>query len=275
MAYADLHIHSRFSDGTASVREIIARAGRSGAGLIAISDHNRLEGSRMLVHLCGNGLRAIPSVELCSLYRGGDHHVLGLGADLYNKRLIEATAYSRRMLDRMSEVLVERMAEDRLPVSLADYLAFPEGREEGGWKFLRYAVAKGLAETGEDSLGFYGKYDVSYGSAGFLPIKEVIDVIHEAGGRAVLAHPGIYGTEEECVSQARDAFRMGADGCECYYSEHSKSMTEAMLLLCRAENKLITAGSDYHGEFFGSSGDICETKTDESVLVLGDIRIYG
>lgn len=275
MAFADLHIHTRFSDGTATVREVYDRALKNGAELIAVSDHNQLEGSRMLLDLCDGRLKVIPSVELCSFFHGGDHHVLGFGVDLYNRHLAEAVRYSRRMLDRMSEVLVERMAEEDRRVSLADFLMFPEEREYGGWKFLRYAVARGLVKEPRESLAFYEKYGVTYGNAGFLPLSEVIDVIHEAGGRAVLAHPGIYGTTEECVSQVREAFCLGADGCECYYPKHSDETARAVLDLCRGENRLITAGSDYHGTFFGSSGDICVTRTDVSLLNLGDIRIYG
>lgn len=275
MGFADLHIHTRRSDGTLTVPQVAARAARNGASLIAVSDHNQVESARELIKLASPALRVIPSVEFCSLFMGNDHHVLALGADLYDRRLTEAVRYSRRMLDRMSEVLVERLAEDHPGIRLCDYLAYPEGREEGGWKFLRYAVEKGLAADGREALGLYGRYDVTYADADFLPIGQVIDVIHEAGGRAVLAHPGNYGTTEECQNQVKEAFRLGADGCECYYPKHSAEMTEMLVGLCRAEKKNITAGSDCHGAFFGSSGDICETKTDESLLDLTGIRICG
>ncbi|MFC3770137.1 PHP domain-containing protein [Paenibacillus sp. GCM10012303] len=103
---ADLHIHSLFSDGTLSPEEIIAIAVEKGLGLIAITDHNVLEGSREIQKLNDKKeLLLISGVELDALERGKNLHILGYGMDLTNERFREFTEKNRFPAAKLSNLL--------------------------------------------------------------------------------------------------------------------------------------------------------------------------
>jgi DNA polymerase III alpha subunit len=145
---ADLHIHSYYSDGTMSPEEIYKAALKNQVGILAITDHDILEGSRQLQVLCkGSDIRYISGVELDALDQGVNVHILGYGVDLNKKDFVSFVKQNRIYLDTVNSKLIERMEKDYENISLADYNDYHYDRTKGGWKALHYLFKKGLTSN--------------------------------------------------------------------------------------------------------------------------------
>jgi len=253
--YVDLHIHSFFSDGTYSPEEILDEAKRSNVGILAITDHDLLEGSRELRELCkteGKGIKYIPGVEIDSVYKSVNFHILGYCVDLDNKRFREFVSSTRKCLDNVSVGLIRKMEKSVPSVSLAEYLNFRYDRRFGGWGALHYFVAKGLADSLKEGIRFYSEYGITYDDFDFPTIPQICAEIRNAGGFSVLAHPGevIDTSDVQAFTDTLvNVIDYGLDGVECYYPTHSHEITNVCLDICKQRNLLITTGSDCHGTF--------------------------
>lgn len=242
----DLHIHSCFSDGTYTPEEIVALALQKGVGVIAVTDHNQLAGARQAVKLGSEQLRVIPGVELDGSWKGEDIHILGYGVDLYDAAFETFVDLDCALMEQMDTELIRRVGERDPRVSVEAYEAYSYDRTLGGWKALHYFIDSGVAADADKALTLFVDGGNPYPS-----VETVVDAIHAAGGKAVLAHPG------KCLATAPDAFcaeleafiQLGIDGIECFYPSHSKTQTDACLACCRKHGLLITAGSDCHGGF--------------------------
>lgn len=268
--YADLHIHTYFSDGTMSPEEIADEAARRGVGLIAVCDHNILDGSRELAgHCAALGIAYISGVEIDSLDGVTDHHILAYGADLYDSEFEAFIKRNRELLDEISLRLVNNMSRDCPDISLEDYRKFTYDRRLGGWKGMHYLIQKGLADSFASVRKYYDEYDCPFSVVDFPPIAQVCAKVRKAGGYAVLAHPGETMKNlaaEDFASELERIVSLGLDGIECYYPTHSSEVTELCLKLCRERGLMITAGSDCHGAF--SKTDIGEVGVTTGQLEL-------
>ncbi|MDD6796638.1 MAG: PHP domain-containing protein [Clostridiaceae bacterium] len=268
--FADLHIHSYYSDGTMSPKEILEMAKNNNVALMAITDHDVLEGARELLKICeGTGIKCIAGVELDAKYKDLNFHILGYGVDLENEDFKNFVKKDRALLDEVNTRLIEMMEKDYEDISLEDYNNYSYKRNKGGWKALHYFIHKGLTNNVWEGFGIYAKYNHHNTCVDFPTIKEVCDKIHKAGGKAVLAHPGkvIYkDTIDEFIEEVKGIISFGIDGIECYYPAHSDEITEACLNICREEELFITTGSDCHGTFQDTT--IGQTKIPISKIYL-------
>lgn len=262
MPYADLHIHSTASDGTLAPEAIVRLCRENGVGALSVTDHNAVEGTLAAAPLArAAGLLYVCGVEIDSLWEGRDVHVLCYGADMQNAALLACIREARARMDGMSDALLARMLEDFPALSAEEYAAFERDPSLGGWKMLHYLMFKGVTRSMTDGMRFYGQYGVTYAEAGFRPAAEVAKIIRAAGGKAILAHPGVTLRGERDFGRA--LIRLldeGLDGVECYYPLHSRDARETCLSLCRRRDLLVSAGSDCHGSF--QNTQIGQTKTD-------------
>lgn len=251
--FADLHVHTWFSDSSLSPAQAVEEAVRHGVGVLAIADHEGFEGSREAEGLArAAGLDFISAAELECTDQGVQLHILCYGADRENGPLRALAAESRRLLDEMSEILIRRMGRDHPALSLEEYERYTHDRSQGGWKGLGYLLAKGVTASLKEGMPLYGAYGVGYEQAGFPGLEALLAAIHGAGGRAVLAHPGHSLKELDSRAMAQRVRALadrGLDGIECYYPLHDKATTNMLLALCAEKGLLITAGSDCHGSF--------------------------
>lgn len=267
MNYADLHIHSLYSDGSFSPEEIIARAKAAGVKLLSVTDHNVVAGTLAAAPLArAAGLDYICGVEIDAIHAGVDIHILCYDADFTDEALLRRIRHARARLDEMSVELLRRMLGDYPRLSLEDYAAFPHDSALGGWKLLQYLRARGVTADLRGGFGFYERYGVTYAGAGFDSAEEIVKSIHAAGGRAVLAHPGVvFPTEYLSAFEAhvRGTLELGLDGVECYYLRHSPSVTRRCLEICDALKLCITSGSDCHGAFNHNAIGQLQTRIDQ------------
>lgn len=253
MSYVDLHVHSYYSDGTMSPQEILNEAIKNKVEVLAITDHDVLDGSRKLLELCKNtSVHCISGVELDAIHDDINYHILGYGFDLQDNVFIDKVTNNRRLLEEVNIKLIEKMQADYESVSLEDYNFFTYNRELGGWKALHYFMYKGLVSTLTEGVYFYKKYEHSYTCVDFPDVKTLCQWIHEAGGIAVLAHPGkVINTanSKDFKESLLQLTSFGIDGIECYYPYHTKEVTEICLSICHQYKLIVTSGSDCHGAF--------------------------
>lgn len=270
MDYVDFHIHSYYSDGTMSPKEILEEAARKKISRLAITDHNVLEGAKELGILCEQReIEYISGVELDVNEQGVNYHILGYDVDLENELFKMRVKENRAKLEEVNIKLIEKMAHDYKEVSLEEYNAFNYKRELGGWKTLHYLIHKGLAENVEDAFYYYQKYNHNYTCVDFPNVETVCQWIHEAGGKAVLAHPGrVIKTKDMEVFKKTilSMLPMGIEGIECYYPTHSKEIEKICLEICKEHNLIITSGSDCHGDFEETTIGQLKTKCSQVTL---------
>ena len=251
--FIDMHVHSFYSDGTMSPGEIVEAAVQNRVGVLAVADHNILDGSIETQKLCKeHGIHCIPAVELNTLYGESDIHILAYDFDMGNQQFTDFIKHMRFLLDEASVKLIECMQADFANVSLAEFMEFTYDRKLGAWKSLHYLVEKGLVSSKKEGIELYFDYDISPVKSGYPTIAATVYRIKRAGGYAVLAHPGEvidFSDIGRFKEELRRIIAFGIDGIECYYPSHSAEVTNACLELCDEYNLFITAGSDCHGSF--------------------------
>lgn len=275
MGFADLHIHSMYSDGTLTPAEIVSIARARNAELISVCDHNETRGTMETARRAREaGLKYVSGVEIDAIHRGADIHILCYGADLFHPELSARIRRARERLDGMSDALLARMLPDYPQLSREEYESRAHDPARGGWKLLQYLQDRGVTKDLHDGFPFYERYGVTYGAAGFDGAEEIVRAIHAAGGRAVLAHPGVvFPTQslQEFARNVHDALDTGLDGVECHYPRHSPGVTRRCLEICAARGLMITAGSDCHGAF--NHNEIAQTRTPLEELRLDGLEL--
>ena len=248
----DLHIHTYYSDGTMSPKEVVEDAKRKNLGIIAITDHDVLDSYEELkVEAEKAGIIAIIGVEIDSIFEGHLVHLLAYKFE-DNEKLFKLINHAKEQLLETSIELIRRMENDYEGISLEDYNSYEYERRKGGWKGIHYLHDRKITEGLFDGVKFYGKYDCGHEKFAFPSVGEVCNTVHDANGYVVLAHPCNYYSnknKEEILEKLEILKSLGIDGVECYYPANSDLMTNTCLEFCKDNNLIITAGSDGHGDF--------------------------
>ena len=248
----DLHIHTYYSDGTMSPKEVVEDAKRKNLGIIAITDHDVLDSYEELkVEAEKAGIITIRGVEIDSIFEGHLVHLLAYKFE-DNEKLFKLINQAKEQLLETSIELIRRMENDYEGISLEDYNSYEYERRKGGWKGIHYLHDRKITEGLFDGVKFYGKYDCGHEKFAFPSVEEVCNTVHDANGYVVLAHPCNYYSnknKEEILEKLEILKSLGIDGVECYYPANSDLMTNTCLEFCKDNNLIITAGSDGHGDF--------------------------
>jgi len=245
MKFADLHLHTQFSDGTFSPEELVAHAAQHGLSAIALTDHDTVEGCAATARECeAVGIEFISGTELTAEYDDTEVHLLGYFLDTQNARLLaEITKFQAVRQQRIHE-MVARINELGVPLLLEDVFALANCKSPGRPHVARALAKAGLVKNLDDAFERFLKR----GRAAWVPkarmsARESIQLIHQAGGLAVMAHPGLNRTDE-IIPGLVDA---GLDGIECFHTKHSTAMSERYLEIADQYHLLVTGGSDCHG----------------------------
>ena len=275
---ADLHMHSYYSDGTMSPREIVEDAKKRNVQLIAITDHNVLDSYTELKEAAEEfGIKVIRGVEIDARFEEIVVHILAYNFK-DNEKLFNLVHKAKKELLETSIELIKRMENDYENISSEDYEAYDYDRRKGGWKGIHYLFDRGITSELFEGVKYYGQYKCGHEYFDYPTVEEVIDAVHEANGYVVLAHPCNYyknNTKEEVLEKLEKFKSIGIDGVECYYPANSEMMTETCIEFCKNNNMIITVGSDSHGDFGAVSKGIeyyiGAVKKDSSELNLKDM----
>lgn len=246
--FCDLHVHSRYSDGTCSPEELIRLAEEAGLSAIALCDHNTVEGlPKFLEAAKGSVVEAVPGIEFSTEYRGKDLHVLGLFVSQEHYGAINCLLEEARKHKEQSNLeLVERLKGQGLPL---DYRVIKAETPSGsvnraiiGAHLVKNGICSSMQEAFDNWLslerGFY------------VPPRrpdafDVIRFIKSIGAVAVLAHPFLNLTPEQLREFLQQA--EGLDGMEVYYPQFTESQCLVAEEIAEEFCLVKSGGSDFHG----------------------------
>jgi predicted metal-dependent phosphoesterase TrpH len=245
MAFVDLHLHSRFSDGTYAPEEVAAQAQRYGLAAIALTDHDSVEGCPETERACAAvGIEFIAGIELTSEQEENELHILGYCIDTHNARLLTEIARFQAVRQNRIREMVERLNRLRVPLSVDAVFALANCRAPGRPHVARALVAARLCGSLDEAFErFLKKNRPAWVPKFKMSGEKALELIHQAGGVAVLAHPGLNRTDEVIPGMVE----AGIDGIECFHTKHSTATTEHYLQLADRFHLLVTGGSDCHG----------------------------
>jgi 3',5'-nucleoside bisphosphate phosphatase len=248
----DLHTHSAVSDGTDTPRELVAHALTAGLDVVALTDHDTFDGLDEAVEAGRRlGLEVVRGVELSTRFGGQSVHLLGYGMDEHDDRLnaeMERIRTGRSM--RLAPVL-ERLAALGMPVTERQVRAQVGDSPSVGRPHIADAlVAAGYVADRQEAFDRY----LADGGPAHVPryaveLSRGIDVIHDAGGVAIIAHPWGRGRDQNLTEAtlARLVAEHGLDGFEVDHQDHDAETRARLRRLAEELSVLGTGSSDYHG----------------------------
>jgi predicted metal-dependent phosphoesterase TrpH len=245
MTFADLHLHTHFSDGTYSPQELVAHAKSHGLAALALTDHDTVEGCDPTASACARlGIEFISGTELTAEADGHELHLIGYLIDLQNPELLsEMARFQAVRQDRIREI-VARLNQLNIPLQAEAVFALASCRSPGRPHVGRALVQAGFCSSMDEAFErFLKKHRPAWVPKCKMSAQAAIELIHQAGGVAVLAHPGLNRKDDIIPELATH----GLDGLECYHSKHSASACEHYVQVAEQHGLLITGGSDCHG----------------------------
>ena len=243
----DLHIHTSYSDGAFSPEKIVDTAIDAGLDAIAITDHdNILSFGIAQEYAKDKSLEILPGVEINTIYKGYEVHILGYFMDLHNsdfQKLIKNQQQARvKQTKEIIHLLSKREGIKITMDSITQQVA------EGG-SIGRPHIAKAITNAGGTSsvIEAYNKY-INDDSNVYVQRKTVtpfdaVEVIYDAGGIPVFAHPFDVDIAEQLT---KEMMNFGLRGIEAYHRKHSPAIIEYFSSLAEKLGLIITGGSDFH-----------------------------
>ncbi len=243
----DLHCHTKLSDGSVSLEELVALAKNAGLKTIAVTDHDTLAGA-MRAKMLGQraGINVIPGVEfscknpetdrkvhlLCYLPEFPDR-LQGLCRDISNRRKVAGQKMAAEVMKRYP-----------LPVGIIKRWI------QGSTNIYKQHIMMALMEAGYTTTIYGELYERLFGKDGvavvkkdFPDVRDVMTQIHEAGGLAVMAHPWLY----DSVELIPELAGLGLDGIEVWHDSANEEQTDKLIEIAKKYDLCMTGGSDFHG----------------------------
>ena len=247
MSKGDFHTHSTHSDGVRSPTELVDVAYSRGVRVMALTDHDTLDGLEEAEAAAARhpGFVLVPGVELSCDVPGTEVHVLGYFIDREDARLQEQLETFRMgRIDRAQRIVsaLERLGA---PIEWERVQEIAGEASVGRPHIAQALLEAGHIETfGEAFDRFIGRDGPAYAERSKLEPPEAIEMIGNAGGIAVFAHPGFTKEYEHIAGELADA---GLFGLEAYYKHYDPEMVTSLVELAGRLGVFALGGSDHHG----------------------------
>lgn len=243
--FADLHLHTLFSDGTYSPEELVRKAKGQNLAALALTDHDTVEGCEPTALACDKaGIEFIPGTELTAEQDGHEIHILGYAFNIQNRKLLTEIQKFQMVRQNRVREMVARLNQMDVPLQAEEVFALANCRAPGRPHVARALVEAGLVSNLDEAFErFLKKNRPAWVPKFKMSAADAIALLHQAGGVAVMAHPGLNRTDEVIPAMAE----AGLDGLECFHTKHSTAMSEHYLELAERFHLLVTGGSDCHG----------------------------
>lgn len=251
MKKADLHLHSNYSDGSDSPKELVEKVKKNELSVFALTDHDTIAGCIEIKKYLPKDIKFIAGTELTCIADTVKCHILGYNCtpenETLNQLILKGKQLRRQKLDKRIQYL-----SDIWNVNLT--------QDELDWLYSRNSVVKihignilvnrGLADNNIDAMKKY--LDGCQTGNTRFDGAEGIQAIETSGGIPVWAHPlGGEGEEHLTPDEFYKKFDImksfGIKGLECYYSRYTKGEIDFLTDFASKNNMLISGGSDYHG----------------------------
>jgi predicted metal-dependent phosphoesterase TrpH len=245
----DLHTHTTASDGNCTPEELVSRARAAGVEVLSVTDHDTVAAADSAAAACASsGIEFVPGIEITSVADGVDVHVLGyfLQVDSPSLQTFLRAQRLRRIERVRAMVALLRQQGVELDPDTVLKRAVDDPRKAAGRPWIaRALVEAGYVDTVPEAFDRW----LARGRPAFMPSvgfppRDVFKQIHDAGGLASLAHPGLVQRDEWLAGFAAD----GLDSLEAYHSEHDRDATAHYVAVAARLGLAISGGSDYHGD---------------------------
>lgn len=246
----DFHMHSIYSDGVKSPEELLRHALDCNLSMMALTDHDEIDGIKALRTAQEQldpekTIKFINGCEFSADYKDKSIHILGYRFDETNKELRDFIEYFKSKRQERIDEIIRRCNNAGYFISKDELLKkFPKtqayGRPHIGQLLIDGGYAKDINDVFKDILR---KDSPCYVPKVKIEVPYIIDIIHKAGGLAVMAHPKLVTSDEYVVEMLAYDF----DGMEVYHTKHNDDDVKRYKALAKEHNLFITGGSDYHG----------------------------
>ena len=248
---ADLHCHSRYSDGTLAAIDLMTLARDRGVRMIALTDHDEVGGiAEAREQAVRIGMQFVSGVEISSEWQGVAVHVVGLRIDETDPALQQVLSAIRQQRQERAQRMDAAFAQLGIADVLAGAKAYaPNANLISRTHFARHLIDRGVCSSmGEVFARFMKPGKPGYVQQAWLPMSDAIAVIRRAGGRAVLAHPGRYEVARHGGANALlKAFAdSGGEAVEVVCAAHHPPEWAQYAALARKFGLLASIGSDFH-----------------------------
>lgn len=263
---ADLHCHTACSDGTTQPEEIIQLAINKGLQGLSITDHDTIQAYVQAAPLAQNkGLPLISGVEFSALHQQSSVHILAYSFSLTSSLIQEfCQQHHQRRLQRI-QMMLEKLTAYGIPLSLDDLSSHISPHSFGRPHIALALVKKGYVQTIQQAFQQYiGEGKPCYVQGQGFSVEETIDLIHQAHGLAVIAHPHLI----DQPKTLRDLLAMNFDGIEGYYSRFPQTEHDRWIKIGAHRGWIITGGSDFHGSIKPNVSLGCSWVNEETFHTL-------
>ncbi len=243
--FADLHLHTHFSDGTYSPEELVGHGVRYNLKGMALTDHDTVEGcARMAAACAAAGIEFVPASELTAELHDTELHILGYFLDTSHPRLLRELAHFQSVRQNRIREMVARLNKLGIPLRAETVFAIANCQSPGRPHVGRALVQEGFCSSLDEAFDrFLKRNRPAWVPKSKISARDAIALIHEAGGLAVMAHPGLNRTDDIIP----ELVAAGMDGIECFHTKHSTATSEHYLMIADKHGLLVTGGSDCHG----------------------------
>jgi len=245
MKFADLHLHTAFSDGTYSPKELIMLSRRSGLSAIAVVDHDTVDGVEPTIEIAkDNEVEVLPGIEISAEDDGLEIHILGYLIDYKRQDLKERLDFLRKNRIERIYKIVSKLKDIGLTLKAEAVFDIAQQGTVGRLHVARAMLKAGLVNSTNEAFQKYiGDRSPAYVCNFKFSPQDAIKLIKDVDGIPILAHPYTL-DRDDLIPKLID---YGLMGLEVYYPEHSQSMVNFYLGLTKKYNLLATGGSDCHG----------------------------
>lgn len=250
--YVDLHTHSVYSDGSKEPSEIIIAAKKNNVDILALTDHDNIEGSKELIKLKDKDIYLYSGVELTANVPKGRMHILGYNIDLGNINLNKRLKEMREASIYNIMLYIELLKKDfniYIPQDKIDWLLSLKGNV-GRPQLSLILIEMGYCKTVQEAFDKYliSVFEKVRSIKKGLTKEEAVSLIVESGGIASLAHPGTLQMQPEELKQELLYLKsLGLSCIEVFHSNTPAEMRRFYLALAKELNLLVSGGTDYHG----------------------------
>ena len=246
----DFHMHSIYSDGVKSPEELLRHALDCNLSMMALTDHDEIDGIKALRTAQEQldpekTIKFINGCEFSADYKDKSIHILGYHFDETNKELRDFITYFKSKREERIDEIIKRCNNVGYFISKDELLKkFPKTQAYGRPHIGQLLIDGGYAKDISDVFkGILRKDSPCYVPKVKIEVPYIIDIIHKAGGLAVMAHPKLVCSDEYVVEMLAYDF----DGMEVYHTKHNDDDVKRYKALAKEHNLFITGGSDYHG----------------------------
>ncbi|CAM3743883.1 3',5'-nucleoside bisphosphate phosphatase [Polynucleobacter brandtiae] len=247
---ADLHCHSVVSDGTLTPEALAERAHANGVHLWALTDHDELGGQERARSAASVlGMQYVSGVEISVSWMGQTIHIVGLGIDAFHAGILEGLRRTRDGRSNRAKLMAEQLLKVGIPGAYEGALVFAGNHDLiSRTHFARFLVEQGVCRNTEQVFKNY----LIDGKPGYVPhvwatLDDAVAWITEAGGVAVIAHPGRYKLSAMQMDELYKHFKeIGGLAIEVITGSHSPSQYQTYGKIAQHYGFLASRGSDFH-----------------------------